>query len=127
MPQLRQDLVTGRWVAIATERAKRPSSFTRAAQVATTAAAQCPFCPGHESMTPPEVMAYRPDGSAPNTTGWEVRVVPNLYPAFGPAHGEVQVEPDGPYLKMDGLGIHEVLITSPAHGTDISGLSSHDA
>ena len=54
-------------------------------------------------------------------------MVPNLYPAFGPAHGEVQVEPDGPYLKMDGVGIHEVLITSPAHATDISGLSNHEA
>jgi UDPglucose--hexose-1-phosphate uridylyltransferase len=70
-------------------------------------------------MTPPEVMAYRATGTAPDSPGWDVRVVPNLYPAFGPANGEVRVEHDGPYLKMDGVGIHEVLITSPDHRADL--------
>ena len=32
MPQIRQDLITGRWVAVATERARRPDSFTQAAK-----------------------------------------------------------------------------------------------
>jgi UDPglucose--hexose-1-phosphate uridylyltransferase len=36
-------------------------------------------------MTPPEVLAYRPAGSAPNSGGWWVRVVPNLYAASGSA------------------------------------------
>src|SRR5258708_30165018 len=112
MPQMRQDLVTGRWVAIATERAKRPSSFTRAASVAVPAPAQCPFCVGHESMTPPEVMAYRAPGTEPNTPGWQLRVVPNLFPAFGPTTGDADVHTEGIYTAHNGLGAHEVIISS---------------
>lgn len=123
MPQLRQDLVTQRWVAIATERAKRPSSFSRAAGVQVPPAATCPFCVGHESMTPPEVMAYRAPETGPNTPGWEVRVVPNLYPAFGPADVEPIVSSDGPYATMTGVGVHEVLVSSPSHGDDFAQLS----
>ena len=41
----------------------------------------CPFCPGHESMTPPEIRGYR-HGSAPDTPGWDLRVVPNRFPAL---------------------------------------------
>jgi UDPglucose--hexose-1-phosphate uridylyltransferase len=122
MPELRQDLVTGRWVAIATERAKRPSSFTRAASVAVPASAQCPFCLGHESMTPPEVMAYRAPGTEPNTPGWDLRVVPNLFPAFGPATGELNVHQEGIYTAENGLGVHEVIISSPSHRDDLADL-----
>ncbi len=123
MPQLRQDPVTGRWVAIATERAKRPSSFTRAPSVAVPATAQCPFCYGHEAMTPPEVMAYRPADTLPDTPGWLVRIVPNLYPAFGPANGEPTVTSDGLYTAMNGVGIHEVIVTSPDHQHDLAELT----
>jgi UDPglucose--hexose-1-phosphate uridylyltransferase len=122
MPQLRQDPVTGRWVAIATERAKRPSSFTRAPVVAVPATAQCPFCYGHEAMTPPEVMAYRPEGTEPNTPGWDVRVVPNLYPAFGPVNGEATVTDLGLYRAMNGAGVHEVIVSSPDHRCDLADL-----
>src|SRR5713226_2580903 len=122
MPQLRQDLVTGRRVAIATERAKRPSSFTRAASVAVPASAQCPFCVGHEAMTPPEVMAYRDPGTEPNSPGWELRVVPNLFPAFGPAAGDANVRTEGLYTSQNGLGVHEVIISSPSHRDDLADL-----
>jgi UDPglucose--hexose-1-phosphate uridylyltransferase len=44
--------------------------------------AACPFCEGREERTPPEVFALPADGRAPDTPGWRVRVVPNLYPAF---------------------------------------------
>ena len=42
----------------------------------------CPFCEGREDRTPPEVFALPAEGRAPDTPGWRVRVVPNLYPAF---------------------------------------------
>jgi UDPglucose--hexose-1-phosphate uridylyltransferase len=42
----------------------------------------CPFCEGHEDRTPPEVFALPAEGREPNSPGWRVRVVPNLYPAF---------------------------------------------
>lgn len=98
MPQLRQDLVTLDWVAIATERGKRPSSFARRAPVRVPAAAQCPSCPGHEAMTPLEVMAYRTAGTKPNAPGWLTRVVPNLYPAFGPSDEQPVRSHVGPYF-----------------------------
>ncbi len=120
MPQLRQDPITLRWVAIATERAKRPTAFTRAPKAAVTAAAQCPFCEGHEAMTPPETMAFRAPGTEPNTPGWQFRVVPNLYPAFGPRDEAPEVERVGPYTTMRGSGVHEVLVDSPEHYKDIA-------
>lgn len=43
---------------------------------------QCPFCEGREDRTPPETFAVGRTGSRPDTPGWRVRVVPNLYPAF---------------------------------------------
>jgi UDPglucose--hexose-1-phosphate uridylyltransferase len=50
---------------------------------------QCPFCDGREDRTPPETFAIAPPGREPDTPGWQVRVVPNLYPAF--EHQEVIV------------------------------------
>jgi UDPglucose--hexose-1-phosphate uridylyltransferase len=44
--------------------------------------AECPFCDGNETKTPPEVEAFRPEGGARDGPGWLTRVVPNLYPAL---------------------------------------------
>lgn len=85
MTDLRHDPATGRWAAIAPARATRPG----AARHASDDPADCPFCAGHEDRTPPETLRL---GAGP--TGWDVRVVPNLYPALerqevvihGPAH-----------------------------------------
>jgi UDPglucose--hexose-1-phosphate uridylyltransferase len=114
VPQLRQDLITGRWVAVATERAKRPDSFTQAPREAVVARDICPFCPGNEHMTPPEVLAYREPGSAPNGPGWWLRVVPNLYAAFR-LEPDGQAAQDGLFLQRDAIGACEVLISSPDH------------
>ena len=38
--------------------------------------ASCPFCAGHEDMTPPQTLVLPEQGD------WKVRVVPNLYPAL---------------------------------------------
>src|SRR5947209_2849006 len=124
VPQLRQDLITGRWVAVATERARRPDSFTQAVKESIAARDVCPFCPGHESMTPPEVLAYRPPGTMPNSEGWWIRVVPNLYAAF-------RLEPDGQehregrFWQRDAIGTCEVLISSPDHRAPTARLPRH--
>ena len=73
MAELRHDPMTGRWVAVAPVRTSRPG----AAEPAADSAAACPFCAGHEERTPPETLRL---GDGP--TGWQVRVVPNLYPAL---------------------------------------------
>jgi UDPglucose--hexose-1-phosphate uridylyltransferase len=114
LPQLRQDLITGRWVAVATERARRPDSFTQAVKEAVAARDVCPFCPGHEAMTPPEVLAYRAPGGKPNSEGWWVRVVPNLYAAFR-LEPDGQEQREGRFWQRDAIGACEVLISSPDH------------
>ena len=81
MPELRKDPVTGRWVIIATDRARRPTDFTR--QSVVLKGGFCPFCPGNESKTPPEILAYRNGSNERDRPGWSVRVVPNKYPALG--------------------------------------------
>jgi UDPglucose--hexose-1-phosphate uridylyltransferase len=119
MPELRKDPVVGRWVIIATERAKRPNDF--GFEHDEPDSGPCPFCPGNEAMTPPEVLAYRADGSAPNGPGWRLRAVPNKFPALM-VEGGLNREGVGLYDKMSGVGAHEVIIESPAHERDLADL-----
>lgn len=119
MPELRKDPIIGRWVIISSDRGKRPSEFDMVK--APAKAGFCPFCPGNESKTPPEVLAYRKNNSSANTTGWHIRVVPNKYPALK-VEGEISREGDGVYDKMNGVGAHEVIIESPDHKDTLSTL-----
>lgn len=112
MPEFRKDPVSGRWVIIATDRARRPADFSRE-QVVIKGGRFCPFCPGHEQKTPPEVLAYRQDGG-PNQPGWKVRVVPNKFPALR-VEGEIDRSGEGLYDRMNGIGAHEVIIETPDH------------
>jgi len=113
LPELRKDPITGRWVIIATERAKRPTDFVRE-RVEIRGAGFCPFCYGHESKTPPEILAYRSDGSQRDTPGWTLRVVPNKFPALG-IEGSLDRQGEGVYDRMNGIGAHEVIIETPEH------------
>jgi UDPglucose--hexose-1-phosphate uridylyltransferase len=121
MPELRKDPVTGRWVIISTDRQKRPHDF-KFERAEIIGREHCPFCPGHEALTPPEVMAYRHNGSAPNTSGWEVRVVPNKYPALQ-VEGTLDRLGDGLYDRMNGIGAHEVIIETPQHDRTLASMS----
>jgi UDPglucose--hexose-1-phosphate uridylyltransferase len=90
MSQLRHDSLSGRDVIIAAGRAARPVTFARAS-VETAATSECPFCPGAESETPPEVARIGP--GEPDEPGWEVRAFPNLYPIVD-THEVVVLSPD---------------------------------
>ena len=72
--------ITGEPLLLAPARAARPNDFEEPGQ-------HCPFCPGNEGDTPPEVARVGDP--------WRVRVFPNKYPAT--AH-------------------HEVIVESPRHG-----------
>ena len=65
-------------------------------------------------MTPPEV--YRTGGGAPDTPGWSVRVVPNLYPIVG-----------GHEAGPGATGAHEVVVLSPAHESSFARLDGQQA
>jgi len=113
VPELRKDPITGRWVIIATDRAKRPSDFVRE-KVEIRGSGFCPFCAGNEMKTPPEIHSYRKDGSPRDTRGWSLRVVPNKFPALG-IEGTLNRQGEGLYDKMNGIGAHEVIIETPEH------------
>ena len=74
----------------------------------------CPFCPGNEGKTPPEILAYGRNGSGKDTPGWTVRVVPNKFPALG-IEGGLDREGEGLFDRMNGIGAHEVIIETPDH------------
>ena len=86
-------------MAIAPARADRPGA-TRPAieEPSPKELASCPFCAGHEDMTPPQTLVL------PADSDWEVRVVPNLYPA---------------------LDRQEVVVYSPEHIRSIADVSDH--
>ena len=113
MPELRKDPITGRWVIIATDRARRPSDFFHEPETK-HGGSFCPFCYGNEGKTPPEILAYRANGSEPNSPGWSVRVVPNKFPALG-IEGDLGRQGEGLFDKMNGIGAHEVIIETPEH------------
>jgi UDPglucose--hexose-1-phosphate uridylyltransferase len=111
MPELRQNFFTKEWVIIATERARRPEELAvrRPAQVVPAFVESCPFCPGNENKTPPEVMRYPANGGP-----WAVRVIPNKFAALS---SEVQATRSLQHLRrrVNGFGFHEVIIDSPDH------------
>lgn len=116
MPELRKDPVVGRWVIIATERARRPSDF--APEPSRLKGAQgCVFCPGSETQTPPEILAFRPGGR----DAWTLRVVANKFPALR-IEGELNPTGEGIYDRMDGVGAHEVIIETPDHFANLGTL-----
>jgi UDPglucose--hexose-1-phosphate uridylyltransferase len=112
MSELRKDPILDRWVIIAADRGRRPSDFKPEPPAPPPAA--CPFCAGNEGKTPEEVYAVR-DGTPPNTPGWEVRVVPNKFPALA-IEGDVTHHGIGLLDWMTGVGAHEVVIEGPQHG-----------
>ena len=124
MPELRKDPVTGRWVIIATERAKRPQDFAGTADQ-NHQEEPCPFCAGHESMTPPEIFADRPAGTPANSNGWHVRVIPSVAPVLR-IEGNLDRRGHGVYDVMRGIGAHEVIIESSSHRRDLSELSDEE-
>lgn len=122
MTELRFNPLSGRWVTVAVDRASRPSDFVpRRLPVENEPGRPCPFCPGHEEDTPPALESYGPKGS------WQVRVVPNLYPAFAGA-GPLQPTDHGPlHRSAPARGIHEVLVLSPHHRLSWADLSDAQA
>lgn len=125
MAELRRDPITGRTVIIAPERAARPMEFGER-RPTERSAASCPFCERSETETPGEIAALREPGTKPNEAGWQVRVVPNKFPALEPLGGDAagvgagRSEPDvvegsAAVRGVVAAGVHEVIIEAPRH------------
>ncbi len=142
MPELRYDILSGTYTIIASERAKRPNDF-RAAQELENAVPEldpkCPFCPGNERMTPPEIFALRQDGPN-NGPNWTIRVVPNKFPALtsvkdvgsdfssslGAAEHPLSVDDSSMYWEAQAVGAHEVVIESTRHNGTLGTYSTDE-
>jgi len=113
MSELRYDPMRKTWVIIATERGMRPINVQRREHVRnSTTEMVCPFCPGNENRTPPEIMAIRDPGSPPNGPGWKVRVIPNKFPALTIESPQERFG-KGIYDVVSGFGAHEVIVETP--------------
>ncbi len=124
MPEVRIDPLTGFRAIVAGDRAHRPGGELSATPAPAIDRDDDPFAEGHEDRTPPEVYAVRPEGGGPNTPGWTVRVVPNLYPAL--TGDSPPPEPDAkPDLFWAGPahGAHEVIVNAPDSVTTLSDLT----
>src|SRR5919199_3684265 len=114
MPEVRVDPITGLKSIIAADRATRPGGGLECQPAAPVDEEKDPFAPGHEDRTPPEVYAVRANGGAPDTPGWSVRVVPNLYPAATPdaPPPAAEANPDL-FTAQAATGYHEVIVNAP--------------
>jgi len=121
MPELRYNVITREWVVIATERAKRPDQFVRKEERKPLPEhdPKCPFCPGNEAMTPPATYVV------PDTQSWRVRVTPNKFAALS-YEGERKRIVKGIRRTVTGVGIHEVIVETPAHNKPTALLSDHE-
>lgn len=120
MAELRRDPIVSRWVIVDTDHPSSPKDF-QYEQYIQKQGGICPFCFGNEAMTPPEIDAVREPGTSANTSGWQVRVVPNKFPALQ-VEGELNRRPLGLYDMSNGVGAHEVLVETPYHAKDICDL-----
>ena len=115
MREFRKDYILNRWVLINTDRSKRPSEYKREREKPTKGI--CPFCPGNEHLTPPEIERIEKGGK------WIMRVVPNKYPA-------VRLDEDWKIKKANhffthssAFGKHEVIIETPKHDEQLADFS----
>jgi UDPglucose--hexose-1-phosphate uridylyltransferase len=124
MSELRLNRATKEWIIVAEERAKRPHEFHREEPKKKLPAFDptCPFCPGNENKTPPEVFALRDKETEPNRPGWRIRVVTNKYPALDPERKINRITGEF-FKKARGVGKHEVIIESIQHNKSLATLS----
>ncbi|MCW3068596.1 MAG: UDP-glucose--hexose-phosphateuridylyltransferase [Solirubrobacterales bacterium] len=111
MPELRVDPLSGHKTIVAGERSQRPGGEPGCDPPERIDPVRDPFAEGHEDRTPPELQAVRPAGGPPDSPGWTVRVVPNLYPALSPQ------EPPPADAAALGSGESELFVSRPATGS----------
>ena len=125
MNELRVDPLTGLKSIIAAGRASRPGGGFHADPADPVDPEKDPFLEGHEDRTPPEVWALRPGGGEPDTPGWRVRSVPNLYPAVS-AEAEVPAPHPNPdlFTAQAAAGAQEVIVNAPDPVTSLADLTA---
>jgi UDPglucose--hexose-1-phosphate uridylyltransferase len=129
MPEYRQDPLSLRWVIVGSDRASRPQEFLERTDRRSDLG--CPFCAGHETETPEPVQVYPALNGRAKKVPWQIRVVPNKYPAvrtdvLPDASSENGNQNGSLHRQRCGFGQHEVIIESPDHVTSLSQLSANE-
>jgi UDPglucose--hexose-1-phosphate uridylyltransferase len=122
-PELRRDPVTGIWSILAVGRSRRPGAGVDDEK---NGEKTCPFCPGNELLTPPEVWAEGRESGEADSPGWKIRVIPNLYPALFPDAGTKGWR-RGARRGVPAQGYHEVIIHSPHHRRSLADMDTEEA
>jgi UDPglucose--hexose-1-phosphate uridylyltransferase len=116
MGEIRKNRLSGEWVIYAPQRGKRPRQH-RAEEDAGRERQQeqngCPFCPGNEDALPGILMELPP----PEQASWQIRVVPNKYPALSSDQEPRRSQTDMS-IRLSGYGRQEVIIEHPRHDLD---------
>jgi len=106
VPELRQNIITGDWVVIAPERAKRPQDFVIPKGVRITDKTKCPFCVDSDG--------YKANKKLIEFETDELYVVPNRFPAFIEDEAQKSVRSFYPekgfYRAKPSVGRHEVVV-----------------
>jgi UDPglucose--hexose-1-phosphate uridylyltransferase len=80
----------------------------------------CTFCPGNESLTPPEIGRMRNDGK------WKIRWFPNKF-NFVDKLGNPKIRTDNEFFTFsDAYGRHEVIAETPDHNKQMTDLTKDE-
>lgn len=117
MSEIRENLITGEWVIVAPERAKRGKNLVvrQVPVVVPPFLEGCPFCPGNESASEERFRIACEGGP------WQIRSVVNKFSVLSPS-GEVTrpgCVPPG-QVSVNGVGRHEVVVESPRHNDNMA-------
>jgi UDPglucose--hexose-1-phosphate uridylyltransferase len=113
LPEIRVDPLSGHKTIVAGERSRRPGGEPRCSPPQAIDPEGDPFAEGHEDRTPPELYAVRAGGGEPNSPGWSVRVVPNLYPALEEDGEDTPARESELFTVTPAHGAHEVIVNGP--------------
>ncbi len=111
MQELRKDYILDRWVIIASVRSKRPKEFEKKEKI--TESKLCVFCPGNESLTPPEI------GRIEKNNEWSIRWFSNRFP-FVEQKGSIKPKTKSRFFtSAAGYGKHEVIVDANKHTSQL--------
>lgn len=108
--ELRKDYILDRYVILSTGRIQRPKQFGKKEEEKIE---KCFFCPGNESMTPPEIGRIEKDGK------WIIRWFPNKFPAVD-LNGSPKIRTDNTFFTFsNAYGYHEVVAETNDHSKQL--------
>jgi UDPglucose--hexose-1-phosphate uridylyltransferase len=121
VPEVRRNLITGEWVIVAPERARRPGADAAAEPAPRERPAwrgDCPFCPGSELGTPGATFSF-PAGE------WRVRSFPNAFSVLA-REGEPWRREEGLRQAVAAVGPHEVVCETRRNDLSLARLADDE-